>query len=122
MQARTEVEKSGERNFRIVAYLDGKPAGQYLIGIDQHYDPLLGGFSADATLSSDVPYNGVARALIERCAEVIRSTSRALQADIIHNAVFINPEAMEKLPHLYEEHGYRLDRNGWKATKIYRPE
>lgn len=122
MQTRTEVEKLGERNFRIVAYLDGKPVGRNLIGIDHVYDPLSDGFSVDTSLSSDLPYNGVARALVEKSAEVIQSASIDLQTDLIHNVVFGSPEAMEKLPHIFEQHGYKLDLNGWKATRVYRPE
>jgi len=118
----TRVEQQNDRSFRVIAYLDGKPVGRYLIGIDPDYDPLQDGFHVASTLFSDLPYNGVARALIEKSVEVIQRMAGELKADLIHDEAFVNPEAMKKLPHLYEEHGYRLDRNGWKATKIYRPE
>lgn len=118
----TRVEILNDRSFRVFAYLEDAPVGRYFIGIDDEYDPIEDGFHVTSSLFSNLPYNGVARALVERSIELIQSKASELKIKLIHDEAFTTPDAIKKLPHIFEEKGYKMDRNGWKATRIYRPE
>ena len=113
----------GDEILLVRAYLDGNEAGRYTIyfNIPRPLPYEIPVIEAIGVMQSYRSGQGIPRVLVDMTVSELQQLSTEKKKKIVHGEIFGGKRSKLVLPHLFEEHGYRMEPNGSQWTRAYRP-